>query len=37
MDIYGNTFYPSLPLILFRFIYPPFYLSLAILIVLNGT
>ena len=37
MDIYGDTFYPSLSLVLFCLIYPSFYLGLAILIALNGT
>ena len=37
MDIHGNIFYPFFPLAFFRLIYPPFYFSLAILIVLDGT
>ena len=36
MDIYSDTFCPFLFSALFCLIYPPFYLSLAILIVLDG-
>ena len=36
MDIYGDPFYPFLPLVFFRLIYPLFYLGLAILVVLDG-
>ena len=37
MDIYGNIFYPFLPLVFFYLIYFPFYFGLIILIALNNT
>ena len=37
MDINGNIFYPSLPLVFFRPIYLFFYLGLATLVALDGT
>ena len=37
MDIHGDTFYLFFPSAFFHLIYLPFYLGLAILIVLDGT
>ena len=37
MDIHGNMFYPSLPLVFFHLIYLFFYLGLIILVISDST